>query len=1186
MNSEFAWRRAHKASGWITALFGVGLLAGCGGLSDVGEQGSPPPKAVFTAVGYAGGDIQNGDIAIDVRGGSEVLLSGRASEFQTLPIVAYQIEPMNDAAQSAAFTVRGADAIAVVVPPATPAGEPLRYRLTVTDGGGTSSTAEATLRPVPALDTDDYLQYRGRAARFTLVAATDQPATAVGTFELRLKARVTYSALDRARKIAEFDLLTMEDSRRLTSCNAPAALSDDQLQVRAGAWNAGPDPRDTQGNVVASEAADDYRNPRFTFTVPGFNADLVTRLYQANLRDPDVDDLIGCLPDPGRVDEAEIELVASLASPSLQSSARLILAEERNGQPLLAPASNDGSGAPTVLTVDADTVEILRLVGGGIENKDTARAYYAAIDPQSRKTTLEDWLVLNCFDPDADDYGADAHAVYTNNFDLGFGRDMYMRTRDCDADGVSTAHTAAVVINYPTVEAAAKKVGAFLAVAMEYIEDTDPTQPGNATFYTYAPDPSAGDRQAGFVRVLSANFDGRGEKYVPGSCTTCHGGAPALPDLDDPLQTYAGTDANVGATFMPWDLQSFLFVDTREAPAIVPEPGLNDALRASLTRAQQEAEFRKLNLGAYHTYGHRSVNDLFTCFDNYAGPCELVQKWYGQDLSSPVFIEDSADNAPAGWSGSDADIALYNDVFARHCRACHVQRVNDTAVSGSDPRFSSASSFRQDPALTSTLFGEGSMPGARLTADRLWQSVGGAPSAGSQLAESIGEQPDRLPGQALACATGLDEVTANAVPRNQVLNLSSACSEFAAEATWTLLSVPTGSATQLAGASSNQAALVPDAAGSYRVALDVQAAGGSSADRAEFTLVVDNLLPQAAAPLDLTLVVGEPTTVDVLAQAVAAGDLPTQVSVVATSGAVSASVGADQVLVLSTAAPGTGEVRYALSDADGDVAEGLIRTTAVAEALVANAVFGDVVANSQGNLETGSNVFDLSDAVSGVTPQLALRFDVLATPSLPGPAGSSGSALLSASCAAATAADPCLIAYTPPPAVTSVFEGRRVGPDDSLVYRVCRIDAPTVCADGTVTIGITGQNGFAPVAAAMVASPGAAGCNASGCHAPTENPDPSWAIPTTASEKDAWCSLRAGDAGYKSGTNENGALLVAPGDFLASLMFTKPQVLVPHRGSVTAGDAALYAAIQAWVEEGAYYTGAAGRDTADGQACP
>lgn len=1178
--------RLRQAVSCVGGLALLWALTACDSLSDVGEQDSPPPKAVFTAVGYTSGDLQDGSFEADVRTGAEVLLSGRGSDFQTLPIVSYRIEPINDAARAVPFTVRSADAIAVVIPPSTLDDQPLRYRLTVTDGGGLSSTAQATLNVVPALDSDRFLKYQRRSAAFTLVTATDTPRTAVGGFELRLKSRITYSALDRSRRTVEFDLLAGDD-RQLTSCTAPATLGNDELAVRSGQWRGGPDPLDAQGNAVVVPPENDYRNPRFVFPVPEFNADDITRLYQANLRDPELDDLIGCLPDPGRVDQAEIEVQAILSAPTLQSGARLYLAEQRNGQALLPPAINDGIGTPTLLRIDADTVETLRIVGGGIENKDTARSYYAAIDPLSRKTTLEDWLVLNCFDPEAEDYGADAHAVYTNNFDLGFGRDMYMRTRPCQADGADTARTAAVVVNYPTAEGAAKRVGAFLAVAMEYLENPDPTQPGRVTFYTFAPDPSAADRQGGFVRVLSANFDGRGEKYVPGSCTTCHGGAPALPDLEDPLQTYAGTDPDVGATFMPWDLQSFLFVDSPEAPAIVPEPGVNDTLRLQLTRSAQEAEFRKLNQGAYQTYGHRGVNDIFTCFEQFAGPCELIEKWYaGADLPSPVFIEDSADNVPEGWNGTEADIALYNDVFARHCRACHVQRVFETSVSGSDPQFSSVSSFLQAPELHSTVFGNGSMPGARLTSDRLWQSLEGQAAAGALLATAMGEDPARRPGQALACVEGLDQTGANAAQRNQVLSLSAACSEFADGLRWQLLTVPAGSDARLAGDTTLQAAFVPDRPGNYRLALDVTAAGGNSQDRAEYLIQVPDPVPQAAAALDVVLVVDTPTPVDVLAQAVSPGDRPSRVEIRSVSGAVAVDVGADQVPVLRAGALDAGEVRYAIVDVDGDTGEGLIRYTTVADALVGNPVFATVATNSVGDLVGGTNTIDLSQAVAGAGPGVALDIQVLQTPSLPGAGGTQGLTVVAADCAAATQADPCRVAYTPPPATTSVFQGRRVGADDSFVYRACRLDAPTICADGTVTVSIEGQSGFAPVAAAMVASPGSAGCNASGCHGPADSPDPSWMIASTADEKQAWCSLREGNQGFKAGTNEGGALLVVPGDFLASLMFSKPQVLVPHRGSVTAGDADLYQAIADWISEGGYYTGAVGRDTIDGQSCP
>jgi len=160
------------------------------------------------------------------------------------------------------------------------------------------------------------------------------------------------------------------------------------------------------------------------------------------------------------------------------------------------------------------------------ETADTARAYYDAIDPSGAKKTLSGWLTANCFDASAADYGADAHAVYTNNYDLGFGRDMYFAA--CTAGGPGKPGDMAwIVFNYATVEATASKLNPIIAVAMEYSAATDGSNPTRRfpKFYVFAPN----DRDGSFERVLTSNFDHRGEKYVPGTCIACHGGVLPVP---------------------------------------------------------------------------------------------------------------------------------------------------------------------------------------------------------------------------------------------------------------------------------------------------------------------------------------------------------------------------------------------------------------------------------------------------------------------------------------------------------------------------------------------------------------------------------------------------------------------------------------------------------------------------------
>jgi hypothetical protein len=280
---------------------------------------------------------------------------------------------------------------------------------------------------------------------------------------------------------------------------------------------------------------------------------------------------------------------------------------------------------------------------------------------------MNEWLVVNGFNLTAANWGADAHALYTNNYDLGFGRDMYTKTGACDpgtaslplSQRVGRCDVASIVVNYSDVEAATKKLNAIVAVAMEYSAG-----PGGGArfvkFYIFVPDRRTGE----YKRVLSVNLDRRGEQFMPQACVVCHGGTPSATGYP----TVASTD--VGAVFLPWDLDSFLYSNTD--PGFSNKPR-NAALRARFTQAQQEAQFKILNESAYLTYA-----DPVGAPGRYALSRELIEKWYGGPGLPNTTFDDRT--VPTGWqpgvNGNPADAAtIYTDVFARNCRACHVMHV-------------------------------------------------------------------------------------------------------------------------------------------------------------------------------------------------------------------------------------------------------------------------------------------------------------------------------------------------------------------------------------------------------------------------------------------------------------------------------------------------------------------------------
>lgn len=304
------------------------------------------------------------------------------------------------------------------------------------------------------------------------------------------------------------------------------------------------------------------------------------------------------------------------------------------------------------------------------EDASSARAYYAAIDPAGQRNTLQAWRNLNGFN-----IGADAFAEYINANDLGFTRRMFIRTDP--ATGVISSY----VENYPSIADAQNGVNLIATVAMEYTvaPGQDPLDPDAKRFTTFYVFDGNGNRD------LGADLDGRGFKFVPGLCNTCHGGRPkalvngAYPDNGD-----------TGARFIPWDLDTYEFQDATGA----------------VSRAAQEDQFKIFNQ---------------TVLDTNPTPAtvELVNGWYGgPNMPANAF---NGGFVPNGWLPPNAPAnatQLYLQVVAPGCRACHVMRGSEQQ---SDIDFSSYEKFiSYKPRIEKLVYDESVMPMALRTFDRFW----------------------------------------------------------------------------------------------------------------------------------------------------------------------------------------------------------------------------------------------------------------------------------------------------------------------------------------------------------------------------------------------------------------------------------------------------------------------------------
>jgi hypothetical protein len=219
-------------------------------------------------------------------------------------------------------------------------------------------------------------------------------------------------------------------------------------------------------------------------------------------------------------------------------------------------------------------------------------------------------------------------------------------------------------------------------VAMEYTPTTGANggQPFTK-FFTFLPSGAL---------VPSVNLDGRGEKYMPGTCVACHGGTT----YNGRFPERAGASPYLGSRFLPFDTGNYLFSS---------EPALGED-------AQSEAIYQLNQLVAAtepapNTPTHR-----------------LIQGWYA---SGAHRLDKSY--VPAPWRAADADPAttgaatFYREVVGTSCRTCHVALGNrfdwDSVI------LSPTRARTQVCGGTADLASNASMPNALASGDRLLERV-------------------------------------------------------------------------------------------------------------------------------------------------------------------------------------------------------------------------------------------------------------------------------------------------------------------------------------------------------------------------------------------------------------------------------------------------------------------------------
>jgi hypothetical protein len=615
--------------------------------------------------------------------------------------------------------------------------------------------------------------------------------------------------------------------------------------------------------------------------------------------------------------EATVEVVVTLEELSEPVSYGLYLRDVHGGSRSQAARIATASVADTLIVPYQDLLKAID--NGVVESRERAEAYYRAIDPDNRKTNLGDWLKENGF---TDNAGV-VEARYMNGFDLGFGRHMKMRVSE-------EGYVFASVSNYPSVDAMVAGTNLIANVAMEYSPGPDGGEPFTK-FYTFAPNPETGAVE----RVLSMDFDGRGEKFTPGNCAVCHGGRPLA--LDENGNYPNG--GNIGSRFMLWDVDTFAFSDAEYEgrKSLVPSP---------YRRADQEAAFKFFNTAILQT----NLTDAQR---------ELAAGWYGgEDMPDAKF---NGNYVPPGWRTVDNGGPLVNPYFAEElytevvgptCRACHL---GIDSVS-----FSTYANFAANHSgILRYVYDEGVMPMARVTMDNFWVERFGGQSRADKLAGFLSlmdpvrafNPGERKPGRPLAkIALRNEQGLATSQGNTGVpLELDGTASLFADTYQWQLAVLPDpGLPAELQSnatvVNDTQAIawLNPDVPGIYSVTL--RTAKAELASEATLMFTVPDLEPFARSDDLPTAIDGNPLQedftemrFDVLAND-ELGNLPITLTVTSQGGLGEATVADngtpgdttdDYILysadISATSAPD--QFGYQVVDADGDADNAVVRFT-------------------------------------------------------------------------------------------------------------------------------------------------------------------------------------------------------------------------------------------------------------------
>ncbi|MFO1388354.1 Ig-like domain-containing protein [Cellvibrio sp.] len=700
------------------------LLVACGG--GAGGKADLPVDAAPVAVAEVLGASVNAGV-VNVRAGSEVVLTGVNSKGFDDPILQYQWQQIDESGFKVELYERSTNSAAFTapsIPMGNTDGVKLKFRLTITDADGVKATNDIETLVQAIKDSNHFLTLPGVENKLQAFITTQKDDLITSDIPVTLIVNGIAKWMGRDGNAHEATIMEKRLSGTVPAGKVEAINSSNNLSFTIPIPELNLDEINKQFKGALRLARLEFEN------LQDAQVSLSFQLQQSNgsplnvyLTDMEGDEVFGANTNKQKL----VEFPAKFSKPIVQSGA-----------------------APTFVDVENIRQAL------ALESKLSATNYYKCIDPAEKAKTFAGWLASAGFTGKDD---GDVNTKYINNYDLGFGRDMHMRQ---DANG----NVYSYVTNYTTLDNTLSNRNEFAIVVMEYSPAPTgacgdaaavPSDKKIVKFYAYVPD----QKNGGYIRAESMNFDGRGEKYLPGVCTACHSGNNHTKEFNS-MGVIPAENADLDAGFMPWDLDAFLYTQASNTKLIDPayaalakSNGVPTAEQSKYSRENQEPLFKLQNQMVLHTLTENSNRLL-----SHTQAIKQLHGWYGsaseraamesldfggdtrnlpvekiallqQTLKTLPSGKFDGSYIPLGWRGNSSQESLYTNVYERNCRMCHLFTANVKFD------FDNYAEFVNHPSLKNYVYERGLMPMSRLTMDRFWLSFNGGDSAAKLLRDHL-----------------------------------------------------------------------------------------------------------------------------------------------------------------------------------------------------------------------------------------------------------------------------------------------------------------------------------------------------------------------------------------------------------------------------------------------------------------